>query len=302
MAQPSQSTSPTGACAASDAGQRCDGVLRVEQLTFGYRPDTPVIEALNAELLPGRVTALIGPNATGKTTLLRLMLGQLKPQHGRVLLEGRDVWRLAPGRRARQMSYVPQRPSVAFGYTVREVVALGRHTQDRTPDALPDEQAVEQALHQCGLLEVADRTFNELSGGQQQRVTVARAFAQSEVGRPGAGRVMLLDEPCASADPRHAHDLLSRLRAAAREGRAVLVVLHDLNLAARWADEVWLMDRGLVVANGPWQQVLRPQTLDPVYRLSFTMMSIPGADRPIFHHALPAGELGDRMVERESPL
>jgi len=282
MPQPSQADTAHDAAPGLDASAP---PLRVEQLTFGYRPNLPVLEALDAELTPGRLTALIGPNATGKTTLLRLMLGQLVPDRGRVLLHGRDVRDWPHDRRARRIGYVAQRPSVAFGFTVRQVVAMGRHAQRLHGPAAGDE-AVDHALTACDLHDAAARPFNELSGGQQQRVAVARALAQSEIGRPGRGRVLLLDEPCASADPRHAHQLLSLLREAARADRAVLVVLHDLNLAARWADDVWLMDRGRLTAAGPWRDVLRPQTLDPVYGMRFAALRAAGDERPVFHAAL----------------
>jgi len=283
MPQPSQADTAHDPAPGDDASATPAAPLRVEQLSFGYRPNQPVLEALDAELRTGRLTALIGPNATGKTTLLRLMLGQLPPDQGRVLLDGRDVRTWPHDRRARRIAYVAQRPSVAFGFTVRQVVAMGRHAQ---PLHGQRDQAVEHALSACDLHDAATRPFNELSGGQQQRVAVARALAQSEIGRPGRGRVLLLDEPCASADPRHAHQLLSLLRDAARADRAVLVVLHDLNLAARWADDVWLMDRGRLAAAGAWREVLQPARLDPVYGMRFTALHAPGDQRPVFHATL----------------
>ncbi|NBC10153.1 MAG: ATP-binding cassette domain-containing protein [Planctomycetes bacterium] len=283
MPQPSQADTAHDPAPGDDASATPAAPLRVEQLSFGYRPNQPVLEALDAELRTGRLTALIGPNATGKTTLLRLMLGQLAPDRGRVLLDGREAQAWPHDQRARRIGYVAQRPSVAFGFTVRQVVAMGRHAQRVNG---PQEEVVERALTACDLHDAAAQPFNELSGGQQQRVAVARALAQSEIGRPGRDRVLLLDEPCASADPRHAHQLLSLLRDAARDGRAVLVVLHDLNLAARWADDVWLLDRGRLAAVGAWGDVLQSARLDPVYGMRFTALHAAGDERPVFHAAL----------------
>ncbi len=138
---------------------------------------------------------------------------------------------------------------------------------------------VDAVLNACDLMDQQDRLFTQLSGGQQQRVLIARAMAQSQ----GAGRVMLLDEPGSSLDLWHLHHLMGLLRAQAGRGLAVLVVLHDLNLAARYADDVWLMDRGTLRAAGRWDDVLRPGVLEPVYGVAMQALHAAGSDRPVFH-------------------
>ncbi|MBB6428641.1 ABC transporter ATP-binding protein [Algisphaera agarilytica] len=241
--------------------------LVVRDVTFGYDPKRqgdPVLSGVSAELKPGRVTVVLGPNACGKSTLLRVMLGQLKPWAGEVELGGEAVSPLLGEPLARRVSYVPQRGEVGFAFTVRQIIAMGRF-------AFRDEAFVDQAIEKCGLTDVAGRAFNELSGGQQQRVLIARAWAQSqstpsEAG-DGAVNVVLADEPASSLDLRHAHEAMAMFRGLAEQGRAVLVVLHGLELATRWADEVWLMDRGRIVASGSAESVLKPEVLSPVYGL-----------------------------------
>ena len=220
-------------------------------------------------LAPGRVTALIGPNASGKSTLIRLMLGALSPASGRVTLGGQEVARLRPADRARWISYVPQRAGVCFAFSVRQVVEMGRYAAG---DGARHAAEVERLLVDCDLADVADRPFAQLSGGQQQRVLLARARLQAA----GGGRVMLLDEPASHLDLRHAHEMMGRLRALAAAGLAVLVVVHDLNLALRYADEAWLLDAGRVCEDGPSGRVLTPQVLEPVYGVGLQRIAVPG--------------------------
>lgn len=245
--------------------------LAARGLTFGYETDQPVIDDLSATLTGGQLCALIGPNAAGKSTLLRLLLGQLAPWSGVVELDGKNVAGLPLSHRARWVSYVPQRPSAGFAFTVEQVVAMGRHSLEPSP------ASVERALEACELQPLRRRVFAHLSAGQQQRVVLARAVAQAD----GTGRVMLLDEPGSAMDLWHLHRTMERLRSLARSGLAVLAVVHDPNLAARYADVVWLMDRGRIVADGPWEQVLTPANLGSVYRVQIQLLPSPSHDRPI---------------------
>lgn len=238
--------------------------LEVAGVTWGYTPGREVLSDVSVALRPGRLTALLGPNASGKSTLLKVMLNQAEPWAGSVTVAGRPVGELRGPALARRVSYVPQRGGVSFAFTVRQVVAMGRF-------AFGDEEYVDDAIEKTGLADVADRPFAELSGGQQQRVLIARAWAQSQRASeaappsfPGAG-VVLADEPASSLDLKHAHGALALLREMADAGAAVLVVLHGLELAERWADEVWLMDRGRIVASGDRESVLVPGVLEPVY-------------------------------------
>jgi iron complex transport system ATP-binding protein len=154
---------------------------------------------------------------------------------------------------------------------------MGRHA------LAPDPQAVRQALANCDLTDLGSRVYAHLSLGQQQRVLLARALAQSA----GAGRLMLLDEPASAMDLWHIHNTMRQLRHLTRAGLAVLVVLHDLNLAARYADTVWLLDRGRLAASGPWDRVLTPAVLEPVYRVTLAPVAGLSHHRPMFDVDLP---------------
>lgn len=252
-------------------------VASLRKVDFGYEPDLPVIRSVSADLIGGRVCALIGPNASGKSTLLKLMLGQLSPWSGLVSLVGKPVGSLGYQDRAALVSYVPQKGVMSFAFTVRQVVAMGRYALGES------DGVVDHALAVCDLSALEDRVFAHLSGGQQQRVLLARAVAQSA----GAGRVMLLDEPASGMDLKHMHQTMRLLRRIARgggssSGRAsgagpgVLVVLHDVNLASRYADDVWLMHEGELIAAGTCRQVMQPQRLASVYGVRFQLMRPPG--------------------------
>lgn len=267
----------------ADADRAGTAAVSVRGVTFGYSdavPEALALSEVSAALKPGRVTAVLGPNASGKSTLLRMMLGQLRPWSGAVEVGGRSVERWRGRALARRVSYVPQRGGTSFAFTVRQTVAMGRF-------AFGDEKFVDQAIEKIGLADVADRSFHELSGGQQQRVLIARAWAQSRPPASGvsqnndlhsdaACRVLLADEPASGLDLRYAHEAMAVFREMADEGMAVLVVLHGLDLATRWADEVWLMDRGRVVAQGPAEDVLLPGVLSPVYGVGLGRLDYAG--------------------------
>ena len=244
----------------------------LEDVSFGYVPGQAVISHLSARLEPGRLCAMIGPNAAGKSTLLRLMLGQLVPWSGRVGLCGSQVAAWPPRRRAALVSYVPQQGTVGFAFTVEQVVSMGRFALPATGSV------VEHVLALCDLSDLRHRVYRELSAGQQQRVTLARAMAQCGDG----GKVMLLDEPVSAMDLWHVHTTMRRLIALRSGGLAVLVVLHDLNLAARYADDVWLLHEGRLAASGSWQQVLDPVVLEPVYGVALQTVAAQPGRRPLF--------------------
>jgi iron complex transport system ATP-binding protein len=245
--------------------------LQLDQVAFEYHAGRRVIDGVSGPLSPGAVHMLIGPNGCGKTTLLKLMLGLLRPGRGQVTMDGCPVHRMRPRQRAEWFSYVPQRSSVAFAFTARQVVAMGRYALSL------DAAAIDEALIACDLGDLEHRPYTELSVGQQQRVLLARAMAQSR----GQGRVMLLDEPTSAMDLEHVHGTMSHLRSLAAGGLTILTVVQEINLAARYADVVWLMDRGRVVAQGSWSHVLTSSVLEPVYGVAITPLHT-GAERPLF--------------------
>lgn len=205
----------------------------------------------------GTHTVIAGPNGAGKSTLLRLLARDLSGHRGQVLLDGRDLrsWTLQQlaGRRA----VMPQESGLSFAFTVEEVVRLGRHRLSLGSDSGQDE-AVEDAMRATETLDLRHRLFPTLSGGEKARVTFARVLAQD------CGLVFL-DEPTASLDPKHQHLLMGLVRGLVARGSSVVTVLHDLNLAALYADDVLLLKRGSVLAHGPASEVLTKDALEEAF-------------------------------------
>lgn len=207
---------------------------------------------------PGRITVVLGPNAAGKSTLLRACIGAIDPSAGVVLIDGEPAHRMPARKLARRAAYVPQRPQVSAAFTVRKVIELGRYA------LAPEPATIERVIDRFHLREIEARRFPELSVGQQQRVTVARAFAQ--LSQPGR---LILDEPTSAMDLLHATRTFHELRALAKAGATVLLAMHDLTAAARLADDVWLLGRGRLLASGPADEIMRPDTLDEVFGVKF---------------------------------
>jgi iron complex transport system ATP-binding protein len=219
-----------------------------------------VLDDVSARIAPGRVVAVIGPNGAGKSTLLAVCAGLLRPDRGKVLLDSRPLaeW----GRRglAGRRGYLPQNPEVDWPISVERLVALGLTPSLPAFGGLPAHlrARVEEALAAHDLLPLRDRPANALSGGERARAMLARAT----VGNPD---LLIVDEPTTGLDPRHALDAVRRLRAHADQGRSVLMAIHDLDLAARAADEVLALRDGRLVATGPVEAVLSETTLTELY-------------------------------------
>ncbi len=248
--------------------------LNTNNLSFAYHPATPVLRDITTTFQPGHLTAILGPNGSGKSTLLRLMLGLLKPSAGSVRINSRDVHAMHEPDRACAIAYIPQRPSVAFGFSVTDIVALG--CGPRTPAATA-RAATASALDAVGLTDRAAEPFTELSMGQQQRAVLARAIAQLRANqRDDTPQARLADEPTSAMDPRHAIEAMQLLRAEAKRGRAVVVVLHDLTAALRFADRVLLLDQtGSIATQGPTAETLDPTALSRVFEVGFTRLIDP---------------------------
>ena len=215
------------------------------------RGDCP-LEGASLEVLPGELVVVLGPNGAGKSTLMRVLSGTLAPLAGEALLFGAKLAGMDRRAIARTVAVVQQSEEVSFGFTVREVVAMGRAPhQGAWMRASDDDRAiVEESLARCDLEGLALRLVSELSGGEQKRVAIARALAQKP-------RVLLLDEPSAFLDVRHEIDLYDRLTAlVAEEKLACVVVMHDLNVAAQYATRVVLMKLGRIVAQGKVEEVM----------------------------------------------
>jgi iron complex transport system ATP-binding protein len=238
----------------------CAGVeVRIEGKTL--------LAGASVELAAGKVTAILGPNGAGKSTLLSVLAGQRAPTQGRVTLDGRPLQAHGMPALALRRALMPQESAVAFDFTAQEIVALGRYPHRRAPGR--DEDAiVEEAMALTDVSALAGRVLNTLSGGEKARAHMARALAQLWHPRPdGASRWLLLDEPTAALDLAHQHSAMRLLRAWAERGVGVVAVLHDLNLARRYADEVVVLggDAGGLI-RGPAAEVLQPALIEQVWR------------------------------------
>lgn len=235
-------------------------VFEMENVVYAYNGH-PAINNLSLCLEKGKFHAIIGPNGSGKTTLLDLLCGHLLPDVGRILLKGRPLDEFRKKELARTVALVPQEYRVNFPYTAREVISMGRypHTPRFAAPTIEDKEKVDEVLEACGARDLAGRYMTELSGGEKQRVIFARALAQDTP-------VLLLDEPCANLDVRHALHLLDLAAIRVKEtGATVIAVMHDINLAARYADGFVFMQSGRVVSTGPTMEVLAEPILKQIF-------------------------------------
>ncbi|TDO63878.1 iron complex transport system ATP-binding protein [Kribbella sp. VKM Ac-2571] len=246
--------------------------MHVENLTLAYGADAPVVDGLTLEVPPGQLTAVVGPNGSGKSTLLRGMSRLLTPASGRVLLDGKDIHQLPARELARKLGVLPQGPVTPEGITAAELVSRGRHPHRGLFGRLTsdDDVAINEALQAVELTELRDRPVDQLSGGQRQRVWIAMVLAQGT-------QHLLLDEPTTYLDLAHAVDVMNVVHAAATTGRTVVAVLHDLTLAAQYADHLVVMGDGQIAAQGRPVDVLTATLLDEVFGLKATVVEVGGA-------------------------
>ncbi|MEC5398550.1 heme ABC transporter ATP-binding protein [Uliginosibacterium sp. H1] len=250
-------------------------MLRAKDLHCA-RGNRVVLRGLTLDLPAGRVVGVLGANGAGKTSLLTTLAGELPTHAGEVALGDRPLTAWTMGGLARQRAVLPQSPSLSFDLSVGEVVAMGAYPFGELPAADRD-ALVTRALALADVAGLAARRYLTLSGGEQQRVHFARVAVQTLAARqPGEYRVLMLDEPTASLDPRHQILLLQGVRHLAREeGIAALLVLHDVNLAAQWCDEIVLLAGGQCLARGAPREVLTAATLMSTYGLPAFVMDHP---------------------------
>lgn len=250
--------------------------LQARGLRMGYGART-VVHDLDLSLADGRVTVIVGANACGKSTLLRGIARIVRPESGVVLLDGNDIHRLPTRQVARTLGLLPQQPVAPDAISVADLVGRGRHPhlgwmRSWGPD---DEQAVAEALAATGTADLAARRVDELSGGQRQRVWIAMALAQRT-------DLLLLDEPTSFLDLAHQVDVLDLLLELNRtRGTTVAMVLHDLNMAARYADVLVVMGPGRLLAEGPPAEVLTPAVVEEAFGLEAVVIEDPVAGCPL---------------------
>lgn len=258
-----------------------DHRLSVEALRLGYG-DRTVVDDLDLAIPPGRVTAIVGANACGKSTLLRSMARLLAPRAGQVVLDGHDLHRLPTRDVARTLGLLPQSPLAPEGIAVGDLVGRGRQPHQRmfARWSAGDDEAVTAALEATGTLDLVDRSVDELSGGQRQRVWIAMALAQQT-------DLLLLDEPTTYLDVSHQIDVLDLLTDLNRSrGTTIVMVLHDLNLAARYADHLVTLADGRLHAAGEPAEVLTADAVRTVFGLESHVVPDPVSGRPL---VLPLG-------------
>ncbi|TKK30838.1 heme ABC transporter ATP-binding protein [Pseudomonas sp. CFBP13528] len=251
-------------------------MLRVEALQI-RRAGKTVLADVTLDLLPGEVLGVLGPNGAGKSTLLSALCGELLPDQGKVWLGQQELKNLSGAQRAQRLAVLPQTSTLDFAFRVEEVVGMGRlpHQTGR----VRDEDIINAALHAADVGHLSGRSYLALSGGERQRVHLARVLAQLWPGE--AGQTLLLDEPTSMLDPLHQHTTLQAIRSFADRGAAVLVILHDLNLAARYCDRILLLEDGRPHALDTPTQVLRPEPLKAVFGLDVLVQSHPERGHPL---------------------
>ncbi|MBS1660668.1 MAG: heme ABC transporter ATP-binding protein [Bacteroidetes bacterium] len=243
-------------------------MIRIERLGYAVG-DKKLLEDIHCQLRPGELTVLLGANGAGKSTLLRLLSGELRLQQGSIYWKSLSLADLSPRQLALQRAVLGQHYAVNLPFTGEEVVMMGRYPHyDRHPSGR-DKAIVKEVLERVAAKHLASRLFNTMSGGEQQRVQLARVLAQLEEGEGGdlTGKFLLLDEPTASMDYWHQQLCLQQARELCRRGLTVIMVLHDLNLAAQVADQLLVLKGGRLVASGTPAELLDAALIRDVYGL-----------------------------------
>lgn len=264
--------------------------LSAESLTLSYG-DRSVIEQLDLQIPPGRITAIVGANGCGKSTLLRALARLIAPRSGQVVLDGKALQAQPSKEVARRLGLLPQSPTAPEGIAVADLVGRGRHPHQKLLARWSerDYEVVAQSLAATGTADLADRPVDELSGGQRQRVWIAMALAQET-------DILLLDEPTTFLDVAHQIEVLDLLTDLNRDrGTTIVMVLHDMNMAARYADHVFAVREGRVVAGGRPADVMTEALIRDVFEIEALVISDPVSGAPIVlprgrHHVLPTSE------------
>lgn len=258
-------------------------VLQLKEVSAGYG-DAPLLQRLSLSIAPGSFTAVVGANGSGKSTLLRVLCGILAPRCGAVLLDGSALRSMRRKAVARRIAYLPQDPQAPDLITVGDLVSRGRYPYQSLlrPAGQDDARAIAHALRITELTALASRPLQSLSGGQRQRAWLALVLAQDT-------EVLLLDEPTSFLDLQYQLELMELCASLHRSGRTIITVLHDLNLAFRYAPRIIMMKQGRVVAHACAQQAVTPQNLRDVFHVDCRVMIDPLKGTPML---LPTASLG----------
>lgn len=250
-------------------------VLKVRNLHFAYQ-DKVVLEDMSFSLPRGRLIGIVGPNGSGKSTLLKLLARQLPLQRGDIELQGESLARFTLKRLARQLAFLPQRPVMAEGIRVEQLVQYGRHPHQGWFNQWSEEDAaqVERARAAMQLDAIWQQQASSLSGGQAQRAWLGMILAQNT-------DLILLDEPTSALDIGHQAEVMEAVHRITAEGRTVLIVIHDLGIAARYCDELIALADGRIQAMGPARQVITKELVDRLYHTEVDILTAPGDGAPV---------------------
>lgn len=234
--------------------------IKCRDLCFAYNKDN-VFEKVNLDIQAGQLMSIVGPNGIGKSTLLKCLSNIYKTKYGVVYLDGKEISSMNSRTIAKNLAYVPQNQAISFSMTVYEMVLLGRRPYIKWKVSLNDEAIVESILNKFNIMHLAEREINTLSGGEKQKVAIARALVQEP-------NILFLDEPTSSLDINHQLEVIGNLRRIVyQESKAVVVVLHDLNLANRFSDKVFLMGKGGFYKIGSPEEVLSLENIKNIYNI-----------------------------------
>ena len=233
-----------------------------------------IVKTVSLEVVPGEVLALVGPNGAGKSSILSLLAGDIQATSGIAFLGDRDVSKYRPDEASRLRSVLMQSNQVSFPFTVWEIVEMGRAPWARTPQIAQDDEAIAEALELADVGHLSERRFTQLSGGERARVSLARVLAQRTP-------LVLLDEPTAALDLKHQESVMTTIRALADQGRGVVVVVHDLSVAAGYADRVAMVNEGRLEATGSPADVIVADRVSQVYGVEVDIEQVGQPPRPV---------------------
>ncbi|WP_093153466.1 heme ABC transporter ATP-binding protein [Thalassobaculum litoreum] len=261
-------------------------LLQVQRLTMRYG-STEVLSDVDFSMNAGELVAIVGPNGAGKSTLVAAISGEVPATGGTVLLQAQPVANYSARELALRRTVLPQSTSLLFHFTAYEVVHLGLHCAREAGADLDAPELVAAALEQVGIAHLRDRYVPTLSGGERQRVHLARCLVQMQASPRLGPKLLILDEPTASLDPAHQHRVMAIASAFTRRGNAAIAVVHDLNLAAAYADRLVVLNDGGVAYDGPVAGGLTPALLADVFRLDADILSHPRTGRPVILQSGP---------------
>lgn len=264
--------------------EECGMIISAQNISF-WIGQKPILHKLSFSIKPGALTVVLGKNGAGKSTFLRILSGEQKPTMGRVFLGNQDLHALPVAKLARMRGVLSQQYAMNLLFSCEEIVMMGRYPHFQSQPAAVDRRIVQECMEEMQVAAFAKRSYQTLSGGEQQRVQMARVLAQlrdvSSNPEAPTGKLLLLDEPTSSMDCLYQQLCLSKARELSRKGYTVVVILHDLNLAAQFADQILLLKNGCMVRSGSVKEVLRPELIAHAYDMEIDILETSEYDFPI---------------------